>query len=204
VVMSNAPVSTVRVSSDSTAAVVSPLAASDFSASDQIALLRGDVLVSAKTLGAGGAVIAHMYVPLARPQIWPQITNYSAWTQFFPDIVHSEVLETVKTATQRYRRLYQVGRKGFMVLTAQVDIYLQVMETVCEAVQFRLERGTFSHFAADLQLQDFNQGTLVTYSVQATPTIPVPSFLIAQGMKQDLPGNMRQMRRVLCARYGVA
>ncbi|HZG40373.1 MAG TPA: SRPBCC family protein [Nodosilinea sp.] len=175
-----------------------------FSAVDQIALLRGDVLLKSQTNRDGGAVTAHMYVPLARPQIWPQVTNYSCWTQYFPNIVHSEVLETVKTATQRYRRLYQVGRKGFMMLTAQVEIYLKVVETTCEAIQFRLEQGTFSHFAADLHLQDFNQGTLLSYSVQAAPTIPVPSFLIEQAMKTDLPGNMRQMRRVLCARYGVA
>lgn len=175
-----------------------------FSPGDQLALLRGDVLLKSQTNQDGGAVTAHMYVPLARPQIWPQVTNYSCWTQYFPNIVHSEVLETVKTATQRYRRLYQVGRKGFMLLTAQVEIYLKVVETTCEAIQFRLEQGTFSHFAADLHLQDFSQGTLLSYSVQAAPTIPVPSFLIEQAMKTDLPGNMKQMRRVLCARYGVA
>ena len=149
-----------------------------FSAGDEVALLRGDVLLKSQTRQDGGAVTAHIYVPLARPQIWPQVTNYSCWTQYFPNIVHSEVLETVKTATQRYRRLYQVGRKGFMLLTAQVEIYLKVVETTCEAIQFRLEQGTFSHFAADLHLQDFNQGTLLSYSVQAAPTIPVPSFLI--------------------------
>ncbi len=175
-----------------------------FSPGDQVALLRGDVLLKSQTNQDGGAVTAHMYVPLARPQVWPQVTNYSCWTQYFPNIVHSEVIETVKTATQRYRRLYQVGRKGFMLLTAQVEIYLKVVETTCEAIQFRLEQGTFSHFAADLHLQDFNQGTLLSYSVQAAPTIPVPSFLIEQAMKTDLPGNMKQMRRVLCARYGVA
>lgn len=175
-----------------------------FSAGDQISLLRGDVLLKTQTSRNGGAVTAYMYVPLARPQIWPQVTNYSCWTQYFPNIIHSEVLETVKTATQRYRRLYQVGRKGFMLLTAQVEIYLKVVETTCEAIQFRLEQGTFSHFAADLHLHDFRQGTLLSYSVQAAPTIPVPSFLIEQAMKTDLPGNMKQMRRVLCARYGVA
>lgn len=175
-----------------------------FSPGDQIALLRGDVLLTSQPKQDGGSVTAHMYVPLARPQIWPQVTNYSCWTQYFPNIVHSEVLETIKTSTQRYRRLYQVGRKGFMMLTARVEIYLKVAETLCESIQFRLEQGTFSHFAADLHLQDFNQGTLLTYSVQAAPTIPVPAFLIEQAIRIDLPGNMKQMRRVLCDRYSVA
>ncbi|MGF1567426.1 MAG: SRPBCC family protein [Nodosilinea sp.] len=171
-----------------------------FSPGDQIALLRGDIIVKGHTRGGGAAAVtAHMYVPLHRAQVWPQVTNYRRWTQFFPNITHSEVLETVKTASHRYRRLYQVGCKGFMALTAKVEIYLKVVETACDRIQFCLERGTFSHFAADLHLQDLQTGTLVTYAVQATPTIPVPTFLIEQAMKADLPGNMRQMRRVLCA-----
>jgi hypothetical protein len=94
--------------------------------------------------------------------------------------------------------LYQVGRKAFLAIAAQVEIYLKVYETSQRSIQFRLEKGTFRDFGADLTLQDWQQGTLLTYTVQATPLIPVPSFLIEQGMRQDLPGNMETMRRVLC------
>jgi hypothetical protein len=170
-----------------------------FSPTDKIALLRGDIILTPLVSNAGGgAVIAHMFVPLQRGLIWPQLTNYRRWTQFFPNITHSEVLETVKSGSQRYRRLYQVGCKGFMRLTAKVEIYLKVFETACDSIQFRFEQGTFSHFAADLELKDMPNGTLLTYAVQANPTIPVPAFLVEQGMKLDLPGNMKQMREVLC------
>ncbi|HEY9736457.1 MAG TPA: SRPBCC family protein [Trichocoleus sp.] len=177
-------------------------------AAQRAALLRGQVLVDPEYCPeGGGAVTAQMYVPLAKKQLWPQLTSYSRWPQFFPNITHSEVLETVKASGQRYRRLYQVGRKGFLMLTAQVEIYLKVFENLGEGlldpqsrprIQFRFEQGTFSHFAADLVLQDFQEGTLLTYSVQAKPLIPVPGFLIEQAMRHDLPGNMEQMRRVLC------
>jgi hypothetical protein len=171
-----------------------------FSPTEQINLLKGDVLVVPQAIQSnGGAMTAHMFVPLQRAHIWPQVTNYRRWTQFFPNITHSEVLETVKTSSRRYRRLYQVGCKGFMALSAQVEIYLQVFESACDLIQFRFEQGTFSHFAADLELTDLRDGTLLTYSVQATPTIPVPRFFIEQAMKADLPGNMKQMRQVLCA-----
>lgn len=166
----------------------------------QAALLNGDIVVQPYVgLHGSGAVVAKMVVPLPRAQVWSQVTSYSRWTQFFPNISRSELLETVKTPHGRYRRLYQVGSKGFMVLTAQVEIYLRVYEQACEAIQFRFERGTFSHFAADLNLQDLPGGTLLSYAVQAAPTIPVPVFLIEQAMKHDLPGNMEQMRQVLCA-----
>jgi len=162
-------------------------------------LLRGDILVAPLvSSGGGGAVTAHMFVPLQRALIWAQLTNYQRWTEFFPNISRSEVLETVRTGSHRYRRLYQVGCKGFMKLTARVEIYLKVFETACDGIQFRFEQGTFSHFAADLELADLRDGTLLTYSVQANPTIPLPGFLIEQGMKLDLPGNLQQMRHVLC------
>ncbi len=171
-----------------------------FSSTDQVALLRGDVVLTPLvSKGGGGAVIAHMFVPLQRGVIWPQLTNYRRWTQFFPNITHSEVLETVRTGSQRYRRLYQIGCKGFMRISAKVEIYLKVFEQACDSIHFRFEQGTFSHFSADLELQDLANGTLLTYAVQANPTIPVPAFLIEQGMKLDLPGNMKQMRQVLCA-----
>jgi hypothetical protein len=177
----------------------SPSPIDQFSAAQRVALLEGDVLVMPEVnQGAGATVVAYIYVPLSRPQIWPQVTSYHRWTQFFPNIIRSEVLETVKTNSHRYRRLYQVGRKGFLTLTAQVEIYLRVFETTCDRIQFCLEQGTFSHFNASLHLQDLHQGTLLSYTVQAAPTIPIPNFLVEQAMKTDLPSNMRQMRRILC------
>ena len=73
------------------------------------------------------------------------------------------------------------------------------MKRLIKKIQFRFERGTFSDFAADLTLEDYGAGTLITYSVKATPLIPVPSFLIEQAIRYDLPGNMKTMRQVMCA-----
>ncbi|MGC1307724.1 MAG: SRPBCC family protein [Phormidesmis sp.] len=164
-------------------------------------LLQGDVLISSTPMAAGAAVTATMYVPLVRSQTWQKLTDYSQWVQYFPDIVQSQVLE-VKRQSKTHpmtRRLYQVARKAFLMFSAQVEIYLQVIETLHQKIQFRFEQGTFSDFAADLTLEDYGAGTLITYSVTATPLIPVPSFLIEQAIRHDLPGNMKTMRRVMCA-----
>ena len=169
--------------------------------SQEESLLRGEVLISMTSTDRGAAVTATMYVPLVRQQTWQKLTDYGKWVQYFPDIVQSQVLE-VKRQSQSHpmtRRLYQVARRAFLMFSAQVEIYLQVIETVHQNIQFRLERGTFSDFAADLTLEDYGQGTLITYSVRATPLIPVPSFLIEQAIRHDLPGNMKTMRRVMCA-----
>ncbi|MGD1852989.1 MAG: SRPBCC family protein [Leptolyngbyaceae cyanobacterium] len=171
------------------------------STTQQAALLRGDVLIATDNhRGKGAAVTAQMYVPLVRSQLWEQLTDYSRWVHYFPDITQSRELEaSVKQRSKRItRKLYQAARKAFILFTAQVEIYLNVVEHLHQSIQFRLERGTFADFAADLVLEDFGEGTLLTYSVKATPMIPAPKFLLEQAMRIDLPGNMKTMRRVLC------
>jgi hypothetical protein len=169
--------------------------ASELAWSQQKALLQGEILVKTRAHSAwGGAVTAQMYLPIARSNVWQQVTDYPRWVQYFPDVTKSEVLHRGEV-----KRLYQVAQKGFLFLTAQVEIYLNVYEVLGQQIQFRLERGTFTDFTADLKLQDYSNGTLLTYSVQATPNIPIPAVFIQQAMQMELPLNMRKMREVLCA-----
>ncbi len=163
--------------------------------SQQKALLQGEILLETRSHSScGGAVSAKMYLPIARSSVWPQVIDYPRWVQYFPDLTKSEVLSQGEA-----KRVYQVAQKSFVFLTAQVEIYLNVFEVEGQHIQFMLEKGTFTDFTADLNLQDFSNGTLVTYSVQATPNLPIPKVFIQQGMHLELPRNMRQMRQVLCA-----
>lgn len=177
-------------------------------AATQAALLQGEVLLQTRPHSAwGGAVTARMYVPLERSQVWQQLVDYPRWTQYFPDVTHSEVLTSKEQSATptgpssrprsplTYRQLYQAARKNFVLFTVQVEVHLNVVELANQAIQFRLASGSFSDFSADLDLQDWHNGTLLTYAVQATPTIPVPALLIEQAMKLDLPNNLRQMRQ---------
>jgi carbon monoxide dehydrogenase subunit G len=167
----------------------------DLAWSQQKALLQGEILVKTYSHSAwGGAVTAQMYLPIARSHVWQQLTDYPRWVQYFPDITKSEVLHRGEV-----KRLYQVAKKAFLFLTAQVEVYLNVFEVLGQHIQFRLEKGTFTDFTADLKLQDCGKGTLLTYSVQATPNIPIPTVFIQQAMHMELPDNMRKMRQVLCA-----
>lgn len=162
--------------------------------SDLTALRQGEVLVQTRPHSAwGGAVTAQMYLPLERSLTWQQLTDYPRWVQFFPDVVTSEVLRWGEG-----KRLYQVARKAFLFFTAQVEVYLNVFETLGQQIQFQLEKGSFLDFAAILRLQDCDSGTILTYAVQATPNLPIPSLFIQQAMQLELPANMRKMRQSLC------
>jgi carbon monoxide dehydrogenase subunit G len=169
------------------------------------ALLNGDVLLEIHPHSNwGGAVTAQIYLPLDPQQVWQKLTDYSRWTQYFPDITHSEILHYgIATAggttiKKQVKRLYQAASKAFLMISAKVEVYLKVLETHHQRIQFFFESGSFNDFAADLHLQPHGEGTILSYSVKATPMLPVPSVLIEQAMQMDLPINLRQMRQVMC------
>ncbi|WP_430683895.1 SRPBCC family protein [Leptolyngbya sp. AN02str] len=169
--------------------------------SDRTRLLNGEILLNTQPhTDWGAAVTATMFLPVSRESAWQQLTTYSRWVEFFPDVTRSEVIS--QTAERSWKRLYQAATKSFLMFSAQVEVYLSVLERHLgdrQHIQFRMERGNFHDFSADLELHDYRDGTLLTYSVKATPTIPVPSMVLQQAMRIDLPSNMQQMRRVLCA-----
>lgn len=165
-------------------------------------LLNGDVIVDTKAHTAwGAAVTAQMYLPLKRENVWQQLIDYPRWVQYFPDIIQSQVLSAEKATNHGIaskKRLYQTASKSFLFITAQVEIYLQVTEINGQQIQFELESGSFTDFSANLRLRDYRDGTVLTYSVQATPNLPIPSVFIQQAIHLDLPTNMRRMRQVIC------
>ncbi|AFZ58621.1 cyclase [Anabaena cylindrica FACHB-243] len=157
-------------------------------------LLQGEILLETRSHTTwGGAVTAWMYLPLVRFNVWQQLTDYPRWVQYFPDITKSEI-----TSQGDAKFLYQAAQKAFLFFTAQVEIYLNVVEVIGQQIQFRMEKGSFEDFHANLDLKDWGDGTLIAYSVQATPHIPIPSIFIQQAMSLELPTNMRKMRQVLC------
>ncbi|MFB2646142.1 SRPBCC family protein [Raphidiopsis sp. BLCC-F218] len=164
-------------------------------------LMEGEILVQTRSHNAwGGAVTVSMYLPLLRSYVWDQITEYPRWVQYFPDLTKSELISQGNSSQGNVKFLYQRAQKAFLFFTAEVEIYLSVVEVLGKQIQFRMEKGTFEDFYANLQFQDMGNGTLLIYTVEATPNIPIPSMLIEQGMCWGLPDNLRKMRQFLCGR----
>jgi hypothetical protein len=165
----------------------------------RIELLGGKILVDTHAhTDWGGALTAKMFLPVERSLVWKSLVDFPQWVQYFPDISYSQIVANNSKSGYTYRRLYQVAKKSFFFLSVEVEIYLQVREILGEELAFSLEKGSFKDFNANLKLKDWEKGTLLTYSVAATPTIPVPSMLIQQAMQLDLPQNLKQMRQVIC------
>jgi hypothetical protein len=160
-------------------------------------LLKGDVLLNPQAhTSKGGAVSATMYIPRSRGMVWAQLTQYSRWTEYFPEITRSDVI--IEFSADR-KRLSQSACKTFFMMNVTVDIHLNAIETADRQIQFQMvgTNGGFQDFSATVILDDCHSGVALTYSVQATPKIPLPATLIQEAMKIDLPINMRHMRGVL-------
>ncbi|MDJ1179154.1 SRPBCC family protein [Roseofilum sp. BLCC_M91] len=157
-----------------------------------VSVIDGQIFVKTEPWGlGGGSAIAQLYLPLNRQQCWHNVTNYPQWVNYFPDLTQSKVLPNTQ-------HIYQTGVKDFILFRAEVEVYLKVRETLNQAIEFQLIKGSFSEFLAYLHLQDYQQGTLISYAVQATPNFPMPAPLIEQALKIELPANLRHMRQVLC------
>jgi hypothetical protein len=165
----------------------------------RLALLAGEVLLETYAhTDWGGALTAKMFLPVERSLVWQRLVDFPQWVRYFPDLVYSQIIANTAKSGYTYRRLYQVAQKNFLFLAVEVEIYLQVREIMGQELAFSLEKGSFKDFNANLKLKDWEKGTLLTYSVAATPNIPVPSILIQQAMQLDLPQNLRNMRQVIC------
>lgn len=176
----------------------SQLALPELSKGDRQQLQRGEILLETRSHTDWGAgVTARMYLSVERTKIWQALTYYPNWVAFFPDLTHSEVVED---RGQSWKRVRQSASKNFVLFQANVSVQLKVFETVLgdrHLIRFRMEQGDFRDFSADLHLENWENGTVLTYSVQATPTIPIPSMLIQQAIRLDLPTNLKQMRQCL-------
>ena len=142
-----------------------------------------------------------------RSQAWQKLTDYPQWVKYFPVLVRSEILSAQPNdrslnlfSSSSGKRLHQVAEKAFLCFHARAEVYLTVLETPQRQVQFRLERGNFLDFSADLKLQDWADGTLMIYSVDATPILPIPSLILQEAMHLELPANLRKMRQVMSAK----
>lgn len=182
------------------------LGATDFpqlSKAERDRLLRGEILITPHPVDLWGTgVTAQMHLSLSPARAWSQLTQYSRWVEYFPDVTQSRVLH--ECAESLTKTLFQAASKTFLMLSVQVEVYLNVVERVQgdrRQIRFRKERGSFKRFLADLTIEPLGFGTLLTYTVEAAPTLPIPAPLIQEAVRLDLPRNMQQMRRVLCGDF---
>lgn len=166
-------------------------------------LLKGEILLTPHPVDLWGAgVTAQMHLALSPERAWSQLTQYSRWVEYFPDVTQSRVLH--ECAGSFTKTLFQAARKTFLMMSVQVEVYLNVVERVLgdrRQIRFQKEQGSFKHFLADLTIEPLGFGTLLTYSVEAAPALPIPAPLIQEAVRHDLPRNMQQMRRVLCGDF---
>jgi hypothetical protein len=67
--------------------------------------------------------------------------------------------------------------------------------TPCSRVEFHRVRGCFKDFRGLWQLEPVDGKTLVTYSMYLDPGMPVPEWLVREGVKHELPSVLDGLRQ---------
>ncbi len=144
------------------------------------------------------AVTARLYIPCSKDHVWHQVTTYSNWPQLLPSILTSTAQGPMVDGSYL---LFQSGGIPYLPLSPRVDIELKVQEDPGRRVQFELIRGDFEQFKATITLHDFENGTLLSYRVQACLTFSVPKSFIEQGILLVLPANLKALRQGILAKH---
>jgi len=178
---------------------------------DHSRLMAGEILLQSRSYSLwGGSVTAQIYLPVERSELWAYLTNYSLWPELFAHITHSGVVET---RTPFHKRVYQAAQKQFALITIGMDACLWVREYPPRQIRFELEteNSSFREFKAELWLEaaasdsshssGHSLGTVLSYTVQAIATWPIPAPLLKEAIGSDLPENLRHLRSYLAQHH---
>jgi len=155
-------------------------------------LLSGEVPVEMEILPDGTiSVLGRILVRAARRRVWQALTDYPNLHRRLPKVRESRLLSREGATVV----LEQTGRTGILFVEITVRFRLRVEENEPESVLFRQEEGDFSVYRGRWDLEEREEGTLLSYSALLRPKFFAPPFLVAFVQRQDLPDILRAHRR---------
>jgi len=171
----------------------------DLSLLEKSRLYGGEILTQSHLYSWwGGRVTAQIYLPQLRSLVWEALTDYDRWVDIFPHITQSTVLERLSPFR---KRLHQAAEKTFSFMTIVVQTELMVREYPPRQIGFMLQKpnNSFREFEAQVLLREASpeEGTFLSYTVQAAASLPIPAPFIQEAMRQDLPQNLAHLRSYL-------
>lgn len=154
-------------------------------------LARGEVSISYRHEGDIQYVTGSIRIPHAAEKVWPILANpYEFEEKICP---HFKMLEVL------------VDKPGMTLLKCQVDIglFLPAVKYTVESryengqrISFKSKAGDLKDFRGYWEVIPVNDGREcdVTYSMYVVPGIPVPQWLVRQGVKIELPHTLTALR----------
>lgn len=153
-------------------------------------LERGEVVVEVKEEGTEKLVSGTILLDESVEKIWPIVANpYEFSAGIYPRMRKVQVIEDDKQHS-RMRCTIELGS-----LLPAIDAVVDSSYKTGESIDFHRVGGSLKNLTGGWTLTPREDGkTEVTFRLNIDPGIPVPGWVIRQGIKAELPNTLKAVR----------
>lgn len=183
-----APISIVEANTELPVTTIEAL-----SLEDKTALEKGDIVIT----GTEGQYVARMLVEASVDNLWSVLTDYNNFTEFLPNIVSSEVLESDGNSYL----VEQVSKQRVFLFDVESRLLTENIQTENQRIDFSLVEGDLSQFQGSWTIEPFVSSVageapqlLVTQSIEVQPDRGTPENLFYDIFKNALKKTLTAIR----------
>lgn len=128
-------------------------------------------------------IVAKAYLDATPEQVWQTISHYERYPDFLPRVASCKLVrrtENVAIATMKLDLPFPMNGTWY------TNRYVE--NKAAGTIEWKMLEGSLKSTVGRWKLSPQGKGTLVQYSLQTDPGIPlIPQFMIEQGSKRTIP-----------------
>lgn len=158
---------------------------------DRNAVSKDDVAVSHSKQGDIEFVVASIHIDQPPDRVWPILANPFEFEQTISPKFH-----TTKVLVDRPDESLLECKVDVGFLLPPINYTVFSSYAPCKRITFKSTAGDLKDFEGSWSVQAAEDGKSsdVTYSMYVNPGIPVPQWLVRQGIRMELPHTLRALR----------
>jgi ribosome-associated toxin RatA of RatAB toxin-antitoxin module len=160
---------------------------------EKTALENGDIIIT----GTEGQYVARMLVEASVEDLWAVLTDYNNFTEFLPNIVSSEVIESEGNSYL----VEQVSKQRILLFNIESRLLTENVQTENQRIDFKLVEGDLSQFQGYWAIEQIPSSVaeeapqlLVTQSIEVQPDRGTPENLFYDIFKSALEKTLTAIR----------
>lgn len=160
---------------------------------EKTALENGDIIIT----GTEGQYVARMLVEASVDDLWAVLTDYNNFTEFLPNIVSSEVIESEGNSYL----VEQVSKQRILLFNIESRLLTENVQTENQRIDFKLVEGDLSQFQGYWAIEQIPSSVagdapqlLVTQSIEVQPDRGTPENLFYDIFKSALEKTLTAIR----------
>ncbi len=162
-------------------------------AKDKLNLEKGQVVVGFTQKGSSKYVLGRIVLDASPAQIWSVLAN----PYEFQNGIYSR-MKDVQMLVDEPRHSIMRCKIAIGIIVPDIDAVVETDYQPMERISFRRKEGSLKALDGGWKLTPRDNGkTEVSYWMSIDPGVPVPGWLVNEGVKSDLPKTLVALRKRL-------